>query len=262
MIRVKAEANGAVTCHAAASDTKVSIVPRESDIIFGRGKRNQDHSGNIRMREFVVEYKHLYSVLKRYEKQALVENLYEMMVQRGARFLRKDEEMDIWVIVDREQAVKKVSHALRCKRHLNKPPSKSLQVRTANRWSPSKTRPSQDETQAESQVPSTPPRAAPFKAEPQLVQSLTTIPPSSPSSTTFRLSLQNERTVPAFPFSGSNYMTLQSRNQGTIIALEDLKRREFARRHQLMTMLEIERHQAQRQAASALYNVNLLTKFY
>eukprot|EP00980_Cylindrotheca_fusiformis_P031274 scaffold26115_cov132-Cylindrotheca_fusiformis.AAC.1 len=181
------------------------------------------------------------------------------MVQKGARFLRHDEEMGIWVLVDRELAVKKVSHALRCKKHLSRS-SKFLQGQEANR--------SKEVHKAErlqSQVSSIPPRAAPFKTEPQLVQSWTAIPPSSPArNTAFRLTVQDERKALPFPFSGSNYMTFQYRNHGTLIALEDLRRRDLERRHQLVTMLEIERHQhqAQSHAASALCNASLWNNFY
>ena len=106
-----------------ALEATARLAPTDKDIVFGRGKKYQDHEGNRRMRECVNEYKQLYDALKRFQKQALVENIYEKLKAGGARFLRKDEATDSWVLVERELAIQKVSHALRCKKHLGKPSS-------------------------------------------------------------------------------------------------------------------------------------------
>lgn len=103
------------------------LEPTSNDIVFGRGKKYQDHEGNKRMRDCINEYKQLYNALKRFQKQTLVETIYEKLVESGARFLRKDEVTDSWLLVKRELATQKVSHALRCKKHLGKSSTKNLQ---------------------------------------------------------------------------------------------------------------------------------------
>jgi len=104
------------------SDAKLE--PTMEDIVFGRGKKYQDHEGNKYMRECVKEYKQLYFALQRFEKQTLAETIYEKLVEGGARFLRRDEKTNSWVLVERNLATQKIAHALRCKKHLFKASTK------------------------------------------------------------------------------------------------------------------------------------------
>jgi hypothetical protein len=97
----------------------VIVEPGEKDIVFGRGKKYQDHSGNLQMRSFIYQYKEKYHSLKRFHKQNLVENLYHTLVDGGARFLKRHNDTGNWVIADSNEAMQKVCHALRCKKRFD-----------------------------------------------------------------------------------------------------------------------------------------------
>lgn len=237
MIRPQDERNALIACTIEASDMKASLEPRQNDIVFGRGKKYQDHLGNIRMRECVKEYKNLYNVLKRFQKQTLVETIYQKLVDGGARFLRRDELTDTWVLVDREMATQKVSHALRCKKHLSKVPS-SLSLRRAEHAFLPTRNPTFDKTTSKTNA----------ESHAQILRSV-----SSMQRPTFAPSLQLERATPCDPFVGPNNASLQP-GSNTLFALESLRIREMARRRQLLAMLEMER---QVQADQVIYNVTL-----
>lgn len=94
----------------------------KQDILFGRGKGFQDHSGNVRMRQIIDKYKEQYHSLKRSHKRTLVEAVYKEIVEEGARFLTKSNKSNdsFFVLVDGEVALQKVNNALRCKKAYNK----------------------------------------------------------------------------------------------------------------------------------------------
>jgi hypothetical protein len=93
---------------------------RKNDIIFGRGKGRQNHPGNERMREIIDEYKVRYHTLKRAEKRQMAENVYKEIGEGGARFLKKVDGENAWVMVDAPIAIQKVSHTLRCRKNAEK----------------------------------------------------------------------------------------------------------------------------------------------
>jgi hypothetical protein len=97
--------------------SEVVLTPGENDILFGRGKKYQDHIGNKNMRKFLDDYREKYYSLKRFQKFGLVETVHGKLVDQGARFLRKLDCEDGWVAVDQASAIQKVCHALRCTKH-------------------------------------------------------------------------------------------------------------------------------------------------
>jgi hypothetical protein len=97
------------------------------DILLGRGKAFQDHSGNKRMRQIIDKYREQYHSLQRSKKRGLVETVYREIVEGGARFLTKlfftkptTRNEDCFVLVDGEVALQKVHNTLRCKKGYNK----------------------------------------------------------------------------------------------------------------------------------------------
>eukprot|EP00980_Cylindrotheca_fusiformis_P010966 scaffold2512_cov120-Cylindrotheca_fusiformis.AAC.7 len=108
----------------------------DRDILFGRGKRFQDHDGNKRMREIVEKYKEEYHLLNRRHKRSLVEKVYREIVEGGARFLTKlaTTTEDCFVLVDGEVALQKVNNTLRSKkRSIKIGPVKSTSAKTSAR---------------------------------------------------------------------------------------------------------------------------------
>lgn len=93
------------------SDGRV-IEPNEIDILFGRGKGVQNHPGNKRMRAIVSKSKKIYQSLGRGKKQEVVKNVYDELVEGGARFLKRLDNT-AWIAVDLDNAITKLRHTLR-----------------------------------------------------------------------------------------------------------------------------------------------------
>lgn len=85
----------------------------ESDILLGRGRGAHDHPGNLRMRETLGSYRTKYFEAKRGVKQLVVMEAYHELIQDEVRFLKRIDEEDHWVVVDKETAIMKVGHYLR-----------------------------------------------------------------------------------------------------------------------------------------------------
>ena len=93
---------------------------KPNDIVFGRGKWCQRHQGNQRMRQITEKYKIMYHSMSRKEKRALVDKVFEELVEGGNRFLKKLDGEQTWVVVDDPIALQKVSHTLRCRKNFKK----------------------------------------------------------------------------------------------------------------------------------------------
>eukprot|EP00526_Cylindrotheca_closterium_P017459 CAMPEP_0113624180 /NCGR_PEP_ID=MMETSP0017_2-20120614/12461_1 /TAXON_ID=2856 /ORGANISM="Cylindrotheca closterium" /LENGTH=307 /DNA_ID=CAMNT_0000534195 /DNA_START=55 /DNA_END=978 /DNA_ORIENTATION=- /assembly_acc=CAM_ASM_000147 len=93
------------------------IAPTGNDVLFGRGKRFQNHPGNLRMRKIIRKYKKIYMAQKgQHKKRLVVENAYNEIVSGGARFVKQSEEnKNDWVEVMMHEALEKVAHTIRYK---------------------------------------------------------------------------------------------------------------------------------------------------
>jgi hypothetical protein len=92
----------------------------DNDIVLGRGRGFQNHSGNQRMRNIIEGYKTRYHSLSRMEKRKLVQKVYDQVIAGGARFLKKLDNEEAWVVVDLPIALQKVSHTMRCRKSIHK----------------------------------------------------------------------------------------------------------------------------------------------
>eukprot|EP00980_Cylindrotheca_fusiformis_P018304 scaffold5966_cov118-Cylindrotheca_fusiformis.AAC.29 len=90
------------------------------DVVFGRGRGLQKHPGNIRMREVVEKHKTRYHSLNRKGKRKLAVAVHKEISEGGIRFLKKLDNEEVWVIVDRPIAIQKVTHTLRCRKSVLK----------------------------------------------------------------------------------------------------------------------------------------------
>eukprot|EP00980_Cylindrotheca_fusiformis_P018303 scaffold5966_cov118-Cylindrotheca_fusiformis.AAC.28 len=90
------------------------------DVVFGRGRGLQKHPGNVRMREIVEKYKTRYHSLNRKGKRKLAIAVHKEISEGGIRFLKKLDNEEIWVIVERLIAIQKVTHTLRCRKSVLK----------------------------------------------------------------------------------------------------------------------------------------------
>lgn len=85
--------------------------PGPSDVILGRGRRTNNHAGNIRLRTMVEELKDVYVSSSKKEKTEITQRIVTS-IQTNGRFL-KETKIIGWVEVPDEVARIKVSHAFR-----------------------------------------------------------------------------------------------------------------------------------------------------
>lgn len=100
-------------------DAKRVNQPTQFDVLFGRGKPYQGHTGNIRLHKVVELYKPRYCQARRHEKTEIAEEIVQFIKNGGGnkagRFLKREEGQECWVEVSDAIARDKVSHALRGK---------------------------------------------------------------------------------------------------------------------------------------------------
>ena len=91
--------------------------PRDSDVLFGRGKFEWEHPGNEHMRALSNQYRQDYEKANRREKTEITAGIVKIMKASGSRFLKR-QSLDgglkiVWVEVNDEVARQKVSHVMR-----------------------------------------------------------------------------------------------------------------------------------------------------
>jgi hypothetical protein len=89
-------------------------VPGPNDVLLGRGKLIQEHTGNLRFRHIVENQREIYEHAMKLEKTLLAREIVEHLQKTGGRFLKRDRAG--WAEVDDETARYKVSHSFRNKR--------------------------------------------------------------------------------------------------------------------------------------------------
>lgn len=91
------------------------IIPRKFDVLFGRGKNNREHTGNLRCSLLVEMHMEQYEKASKYEKTMIAERIVSMVDESLGRFLKYESKKG-WVDVPREEAREKVSHFFRFQR--------------------------------------------------------------------------------------------------------------------------------------------------
>jgi hypothetical protein len=86
-------------------------LPLASDVLLGKGKPIQEHTGNLRLHAIVEEYLSQYRSSSRPEKTALATEVVRAVKSASGRFLSK--ESGIWIEVDENVAREKVSNIFR-----------------------------------------------------------------------------------------------------------------------------------------------------
>ena len=85
----------------------------ERDVILGRGKPYQDHPGNLKLANYIEEYRSAYVKADRLEKTCISWKIVQHVKNLNGRFLKMDEDSDYWVQVSDDIAREKVSHGFR-----------------------------------------------------------------------------------------------------------------------------------------------------
>lgn len=83
------------------------------DVLLGRGGKKNQHPGNLEFRRFVVPYKERYSASTKNEKTALTRELLDYIKSKQVRFLKYEQNLEVWYEVDDEVARQKISQTIR-----------------------------------------------------------------------------------------------------------------------------------------------------
>ncbi|CAB9517899.1 expressed unknown protein [Seminavis robusta] len=101
---------------AALSSAAVNIIvaPRQFDVLCGKSKRCVDHDGSRRFRTVIECHRDRYEqALTKFDKTSVTRNIFDSMSQAGSRFLKHNEDLDVWEEISPMAARDKIGHALR-----------------------------------------------------------------------------------------------------------------------------------------------------
>ena len=91
---------------------KVVAIPRDHDVLFGRGKGVQFHKGNLRLRVVIESHYKEYEQCRPKSKTKVALEVLSYLKSKGSRFLHQKE--GVWVDVDDEKMLlQKVMHGFR-----------------------------------------------------------------------------------------------------------------------------------------------------
>ena len=83
-------------------------LPSPKDVLFGRGKTNQEHGGNGLLRDIIAEYLPEYRSTTYPNKGEIPLKVVLRIKQGGGRFLKRDTDHGWWFEVSDEEARKKI----------------------------------------------------------------------------------------------------------------------------------------------------------
>jgi hypothetical protein len=105
------------------------FVPGEMDILLGRGRRAQNHRGNVHYRKVVELFRKRYEMIsEKSGKTTFIRDVVDLIYNNGGRFLKRSDESDekrcgvtggCWIPVRPEVAREKVSHSFRNQKRLS-----------------------------------------------------------------------------------------------------------------------------------------------
>ena len=96
-------------------------LPRAYDVLLGRGKTVQDHSGNVILRRLIAEFMPEYRNAPKKEKGSISRKVVLATKMLGGRFLKRGPN-GWWVEVSEDMAKEKISMAYRTSRVLSESP--------------------------------------------------------------------------------------------------------------------------------------------
>ena len=107
-------------------------LPRQDDVLLFRGKRFQDHAGNVKMRTFVESLFAEYRKANGSQKASVTMKVVSLVKATGGRFLTLTDD-EFWVEVSDDFAKKKVATSFRNpklsqSRYVQQPPKQQQQL--------------------------------------------------------------------------------------------------------------------------------------
>lgn len=101
----------------ASTPRVASANPSDRDVICGRGKLSQNHTGNKYYRQIIAENLHSYSNVKtKMDKSLIVSKIVDMVQEAGGNFIKRDctaNSEEHWVVVEDNFAREKTAHSIR-----------------------------------------------------------------------------------------------------------------------------------------------------
>lgn len=88
-------------------------LPRNEDVLFGRGKTNREHGGNVLMRKIIAEYIPTYRAMAKKEKGGIPLKVLQRIKEGGGRFLKRETDYGWWFEVSDDAAREKISICFR-----------------------------------------------------------------------------------------------------------------------------------------------------
>ena len=102
-------------------------LPSPKDVLFGRGKTNQEHCGNVLLRDIMAEYLPEYRATTKPNKGSISLKVV-LRIKQGGRFLERDTDHGWWFEVSDEEARKKISVSFRRARSVSNLRTDSPQI--------------------------------------------------------------------------------------------------------------------------------------
>jgi hypothetical protein len=115
------EENGMTAGNRDAQQTPLPLYqPQHNDVLFGRGKPVQYHTGNVLFLQIVDEFMEAYNSARRNEeKKRITLEIIQKVKDSSARFLKRNKDGN-WTDADDEETHLKVTNAFRTLRHAAK----------------------------------------------------------------------------------------------------------------------------------------------
>ena len=85
------------------------------DVLSGRGGATNRHEGNIHFRELVQRHRDRYLLASKNEKPNISRTLVDIVRKRNGRFLKQNDDTELWYEIGDDLAREKTSQALRQK---------------------------------------------------------------------------------------------------------------------------------------------------
>lgn len=97
-------------------EKKFGVADKEltsADVLYGRGGWTNTNPGNVFFRALVDEYRMEYAMAGRGTKTGVSEKIVDLIRNNQGRFLKKDEDDDLWFEVGDQKAIEKTGQTLR-----------------------------------------------------------------------------------------------------------------------------------------------------
>jgi hypothetical protein len=102
-------------------EEEIILVPRRFDVLFGKGKREREHTGNLRALHLCDMYWEAYESSNKYGKTEVAERIVVIIQQSGGRFLKPNNASAAgWVEANDTAAREKIAHFFRFMRSKHK----------------------------------------------------------------------------------------------------------------------------------------------